>query len=120
MKKLSKEHYKEMNWQQQLDNMASTLTQISTKATIADHDETVVACLRKAACFIEWSTTTVPPELLSELTALQRELLTWQRIWPVEAARPLLALYAHKQSDHILRIARFYDFDNESPTQNAS
>jgi hypothetical protein len=46
---------------------------------------------------------------LLELAAMQRELLTWQRIWPVETARSLLALHARNQSDRILQIAGFYD-----------
>jgi len=44
-----------------------------------------------------------------ELAAMQRELLAWQRIWPVETVRSLLALHARNQSDRILQIAGFYD-----------
>jgi len=110
-----RERYKRMSWQQQLGNMASTLARISNNATVSDHDKIVVTCLREAACFIEWSAPTVPSELLLELAAMQRELLTWQRAWPIEAARSLLALYARNQSDHILQMAGFYNFGDESP-----
>ncbi len=115
MKNSSRERYKKMNWQQQLGNMASTLARISNNTMISDHDEVVIACLREAACFIEWSAPAVPSELLLELAAMQRELLTWQRIWPIEATRPLLALYARNQSDHILQMAGFYNFGDKSP-----
>ena len=122
MAKPLRERYKKMNWQQQLGNMASTLARVSNNATVPDHDEVVVMCLREAACFIEWSAPAVPSEFLLELAAMQRELLTWQRVWPIEAARSLLALYARNQSDHILQMAGFYNFGDESPvaTQSAA
>jgi hypothetical protein len=115
MEKSLRERYKKMNWQQQLGNMASTLARVSNNATVSDHDEIVVMCLREAACFIEWSAPDVPSELLLELAAMQRELLAWHRVWPIEAARPLLALHAHSQSDRLLQMAGFYDFAHQSP-----
>jgi len=122
MEKPLRERYKKMNWQQQLGNMASTLARVSNNATISDHDEVVIMCLREAACFIEWSAPAAPSELLLELAAMQRELLTWQRVWPIEAARSLLTLYARNQSDRILQMAGFYNFGDESPVtdQNAA
>jgi hypothetical protein len=102
-----------MSWQQQLGNMASTLARVSNNAAVPDHDEVVVRCLREAACFIEWSAPNVPSVLLLELAAMQRELLAWHRVWPIEAARPLLALHARNQSDRILQMAGFYDFAQE-------
>ena len=45
---------------------------------------------------------------------MQRELLTWQRIWPVETARSLLALHVRNQSDRILQIAGFYNLGDLS------
>lgn len=101
--------YQKMKWQQQLGNMASTLARIANNAMVAEHDGTVKLCLREAACFIEWSSPAAPAELLLELAALQRELLAWQHVWPIEPARALLALYARNQSDRILQIAGFYD-----------
>ena len=108
--------YQKMSWQQQLGNMASTLARIANNATVSDHDGIVSMCLREAACFIEWSIPAAPPELLLELAAMQRELLTWQRVWPIEAARPLLALHARNQSDRILQIAGFYNLGDEPST----
>ncbi len=115
MEKSLRDRYQKMNWQQQLGNMASTLARISNNATVSEHDEVVVMCLREAACFIEWSAPNAPPERLLELATMQRELLAWQRAWPIEAARPLLALYARGQSDRILQMAGFYDFAYKSP-----
>lgn len=122
MEKSLRERYKKMSWQQQLGNMASTLARVSNNATISEHDEVVVMCLREAACFIEWSAPAVPAKLLLELAAMQRELLAWQRVWPIEAARPLLALHARNQSERILQMAGFYDFAHKSPvtTQNTA
>lgn len=122
MEKSLRERYKKMSWKQQLGNMASTLARVANNATVSDHDEVVVMCLREAACFIEWSAHDVPPSFLLELAAMQRELLAWQRAWPIEVARPLLALHARSQSDRILQMAGFYDFAHKSPvtTQNAA
>ncbi len=115
MEKSLRERYQKMSWQQQLGNMASTLARVSNNATVSEHDEVVSMCLREAACFIEWSSPNAPPELLLELAAMQRELLAWQRTWPIEAARPLLALHARSQSDRILQMAGFYDFAYKPP-----
>jgi hypothetical protein len=71
--------------------MASTLARVSNNATIPEHDKVVAMCLREAAYFIEWSAPQVPPEFLLELAAMQREILAWRRVWPIEAARSLLA-----------------------------
>ncbi len=70
---------------------------------------TVKLCLREAACFVEWLSPTAPAELLLEFAALQRELLAWQSLWPLDAARELLALQARHQSDRMLQIAGFYE-----------
>ena len=120
MEKSLRERYKKMSWQQQLGNMASTLARIANNAPVSDHDEVVVMCLREAACFIEWSAPDVPSELLLELAAMQRELLAWQRVWPIEAARPLLALHARSQSDRVLQMAGFYDFADRSPVEQSA
>ncbi len=109
-----------MPWQQQLGNMASTLARIANHAAIPEHNETVQMCLREAACFIEWSAPQTPPEFLLELAAMQRELLAWHRDWPVEAARPLLALHARHQSDRVLQMAGFYPRNPLTQSQEVS
>lgn len=103
------ERYKKMTWQQQLGNMASTLARVSNNATVPEHDQVVTMCLREAAYFIEWSAPQVPPEFLLELAAMQREILAWRRVWPIEAARSLLALHSRNQSNRLLQMAGFYD-----------
>jgi hypothetical protein len=74
-----------------------------------EHDDVVIMCLREVACFIEWSAPHIPPELLLELAAMQREVLVWHRTWPIEAARPILALHTRNQSNRLLQMAGFYD-----------
>jgi hypothetical protein len=112
-----RERYRNMKWQQQLGNMASTLARIANNALVAEHDETVNLCLREAACFIEWSSPGAPSETHLELAALQRELLAWQRLWPIETARPLLALQARSHSDRMLQLAGYYP--SQDTTQQA-
>lgn len=109
MSETLRERYKKMTWQQQLGNMASTLARVSNNATVPEHDNVVIMCLREAACFIEWSAPHVPPEFLMELAFMQREVLAWHRTWPIEAARPILTLHSRNQSDRLLQMAGFYD-----------
>lgn len=103
-----RDRYQHMDLQQQLGNMASTLARIANNAMVAEHDRTVKQGLREVACFIEWLSPTAPSELLLELAAMQREVLAWQHLWPIEAARALLALQARNQSDRVLQMAGFY------------
>jgi len=99
------ERYEQLEWPQQLGNLASTLARIATRATSPHYDGLTSDLLREAALFIEWSAPHVPQPLLLDLAPLQREILAWQRIWPLEAARPLLALQARHVSDRLLRLA---------------
>jgi len=114
MKQSLRIRYTKMNWQQQLGNMASTLARVANNVMTPAHDEIVSTCLHEAACFIEWCAPTAPAEFLLELAAMQRELLTWHRLWPIEATRSLLALHARNQSDRILQIAGFYNLGDAS------
>jgi hypothetical protein len=100
------ERYRQLDWPQQLGNLASTLARISTRASSSQYDALVADLLREAALFIEWSAKGVPQALLLDLAPLQRELLLWHRVWPQEALRPLLALQAHHLSDRLLRLAQ--------------
>ncbi len=78
------ERYMQLDWPQQLGNLASTLARISTRASSAQYDALVADLLREAALFIEWSAKAVPPALLLDLAPLQRELVLWHRVWPQE------------------------------------
>jgi len=97
--------FTQLSWQQQLANLASTLARISSQATSPESDELVVHSLREAAHLIEWSVPQMPSDFLLELAGMQRELLAWERCWPIEAARPLLALHSRNQSDRLLQMA---------------
>lgn len=102
---LLRDRYQTMDWQQQLGNLASTMARISTRATSPQHDSLTADLLREAALQVEWTAPRVSPEFLLELAALQREVLAWQRTWPLDAARSLLSLHARHQSDRLLQIA---------------
>jgi hypothetical protein len=97
--------FTQLSWQQQLANLASTLARISSQVTSPESDAVVVHSFREAAQLIEWSAPQAPPDFLLELAAMQRELLAWERCWPIEAARPLLALHSRNQSDRLLQMA---------------
>jgi hypothetical protein len=97
------ERYQQLEWQQQIGNLASTLARISSRAASPKYDELVSNLLREAALFIEWSAPYVPEAMLLDLAPLQREMLVWQGIWPQDTLRPLLAVQARHMSDRLLR-----------------
>jgi hypothetical protein len=99
------ERFTQLDWPQQLGNLASTLARISTRATAPQYDALVADLLREAALFIEWSAPHVPPPLLLDLASLQRELVLWRRLWPADVLRPLLSLQARHTSDRLLHLA---------------
>ncbi|MFB2916856.1 MULTISPECIES: hypothetical protein [Aerosakkonema] len=99
------ERFINLDWQQQLGNLASTLATISSQAIVEKHDLLTNHLLREAALMIEWCATNVPKEFLLELAGIQRELLAWQKAFPVEQARNILSLYARNQSDRLLQMA---------------
>ncbi|WP_204103965.1 MULTISPECIES: hypothetical protein [Spirulina sp. CCY15215] len=96
---------KDLNWQDKLGNLASTLAKISTQATISQQDRLTVKLLREAALIIEWSISEVPQMYHLELAAMQKECLAWCRVHPVEEVRSILALYTQNQSDRLLEIS---------------
>lgn len=100
-----RERYKMLDWPQQLGNLASTLARVSTRAILPHYDALTADLLREAALLIEWSAPRVPPDFLLELAMMQRELLAWQRVWPLDPARSLLALHTRHQSDRLLQLA---------------
>ena len=100
-----RQRYQKLGLSHQLGNLASTLARVSSRATDSRHDALVTDLLREAALFIEWSATQVSADLAADLAALQRELLAWRRIWPLDQARSLIALYTRNASDRLLRVA---------------
>jgi hypothetical protein len=100
-----RERFEKMDWPQALGNLASTLARLSTRATSPQYDTLVADSLREAAVIIEWSAPRTPSTFWLELAAMQRELLAWQRVWPIDSARSLLALHARNQSNRLLQMA---------------
>ncbi len=103
-----RERFQQLPWPQQLGNLASTLARISGRCLQPEHDALVRDLLREVAVLIEWSASHVPPELLLELAGLQREMLAWRAVWPVEGARHLLALRARQMSEILLYRGGFF------------
>lgn len=99
------ERFKTLDWQHQLGNLASTLATVSTQSTIPSQDKLTSYLMREAALMIEWCAANVPENFLLELAAIQRELLAWKRVFPLEGVRNLLALHTRNQSDRILQMA---------------
>ncbi|MDF0555044.1 hypothetical protein [Kamptonema sp. UHCC 0994] len=97
--------FKTLNWQQQLGNLASTIATISTQSMIPQHDKLTHHLLREAALLIEWCAFNVPPDLQLELALLQREIMAWHKIYPLEEARNLLSLQTRHQSERILQMS---------------
>ena len=115
------EKFKTLDWQQKLGNLASTLATISTQSTTPQSDRLTSHLLREAALLIEWSAASVPQNFHWELAVMQRELMAWKKIFPVESARNLLALQARHQSDRVLQMTgllsdwdEHYSWDGEN------
>jgi hypothetical protein len=100
-----RQRYERLDRSRQLGNLASTLARISSRVTDSRHDALVADLLREAAVFIEWSAKQVSADSVADLAALQRELLAWRRVWPLDQARSLIALYTRNASDRLLRMA---------------
>ncbi len=96
--------FSQLNWRQQLGNLASTLISIAKQAGDERQDPLIKHLLREGALMIEWCYKNVPDEYHLELANLQRELLTWERGYPVEGARHLLELHAQNQSHRLLQM----------------
>jgi hypothetical protein len=101
------ERFENLDWRQQLGNLASTLARISTRASHPKYDDLVASLLQEAALFVEWGAPHVPESFLLELATTQMEILAWKRAWPLADARPLLALFARNRSDRLLQMAGF-------------
>ncbi len=95
-------------WPRQVGNLASTLARLSSRAGDARYDQVVASLLHEGTLFMEWCAPNVPPEVAVELASMQRELVLWRRIWPIDAARRLLALRTREMADRLLEAAGFY------------
>ena len=99
------ERFQQLEWEQQIGNLASTLARISSRSSSPKYDDLVSDLLREAALFIEWSASYVPETLLLDLAPLQREVLAWRRVWPQDTLRSLLSLQTRHISERLLRLA---------------
>ena len=81
-----------------MGNLASNLLRLSKWVQKRQNDEAVVDLMREIAWLMEWC-----GDMASvELADMQREICRWRRAWPIEQARPILALRASQMSNRIL------------------
>ncbi|RME50718.1 MAG: hypothetical protein D6796_02400 [Caldilineae bacterium] len=104
---LLQDRFQQLDWPHQLGNLASTMAHIASNANSPEYDSLTADLLREAALLIEWSAPHVPAPFQLELANMQRELLAWHRLWPLDAARPLLAMQSRGHADRLLQIAGF-------------
>jgi hypothetical protein len=97
-----RERYLRDEWPRQLGNLASTLARLGARVEDPRHDPITSDLLREGALLMEWSAPHMPSHLVGNLAAMQRELCLWWQVWPMEAARPLLAFRAQAMSDQVL------------------
>lgn len=99
--------YSQLEWQQRLSNLASTLSRAATAAGNPRTAASVSDLLREGMCVIEWSKDDTPLDTLAELAPMQRELGLLRQAWEQnsDVARPLLAFRARAMSDRVLALA---------------
>lgn len=81
-----------------MGNLASNLLRLSKWVQMGHNDEAIVDLMREIAWLMEWSGDLA----FAELSDMQREICRWRRNWPIEQARPILALRAFEMSNRIL------------------
>jgi hypothetical protein len=86
-----------------LGNLASDLQRLSGWVSQRRSDEEIVDLIREMAWMMEWTGVLGLPDLAD----IQRELCRWRGIWPLEPARPLLALRASRMSQRLLDLSGF-------------
>ncbi len=84
-----------------MGNLASDLLRLGQWVRMQRPDGAVTDLMREIAWMMEWTGESATEELAN----MQREICRWRRIWPVEAARSLLALRAQQMSDRILTMS---------------
>jgi hypothetical protein len=100
-----RERYLRDEWPVRLGNLASNLLRLSNWVYMRQDDQAIIDLMRESAWFIEWTAGDTPAEILAELANLQRELCAWRRVWPLEAARPVLALRTRLMSEQTLELS---------------
>ena len=108
--KALQQSYVQLPAPQRMGHLASDLARVSQWARQPECDATAVELMNLIAWMIEQN-----PEFVSEeLANMQREICIWRRIWPIEAARGLLALRARVMSERILELSGLLD-EEDSP-----
>lgn len=114
------EKFTALTWQKQLGNIASTLANISKQATIPQSDELTMYLLREVVLMIEWCAKNVPQSFHLELAIIQKELLAWQKVFPVDQVRNILALQLRNQADILLDFSGLLNSEFENSQHNLS
>ena len=81
-----------------MGNLASSLLRLRKWVQTGHNDEAIVDLMRQIAWLMEWSGDLAS----SDLADMQGEICRWRRVWPVDQARPILALRASQMSNRIL------------------
>ncbi|HSB73721.1 MAG TPA: hypothetical protein VLT62_30715 [Candidatus Methylomirabilis sp.] len=84
-----------------LGNIASNLLRLSHWLPMDRDAAAVVGLLGETAAMIEWA----GEDATEELVNIHQELCRWRRIWPVDAARGLLAFRARLMSERVLALS---------------
>jgi hypothetical protein len=100
-----KERFLRDNPAVRMGNLASDLHRLSTWVRTGRADEAIVDLMREVAWMMEWMGDQATPELAD----LQREICRWRRIWPMESARSLLALWTQQMADRLLAASGLLD-----------
>ena len=99
--KSMRERYLQQPQPVRMGHLASNLLRMSHWVRTRESDEAVITLMGEIAWMLESN-----PEFASEeLADMQREICHWRRIWPVEAARSLLAFRAQRMSERVLELS---------------
>ena len=93
-----RERFQRDSLDRRLGNIASNLLRLSSWLQMEREPQAMVDLMQETAAMIEWT----GGDATEELVNIQRELCRWRRIWPLEAARSLLAFRARQMSDRVL------------------
>jgi hypothetical protein len=92
-----------------LGGLSATLGRISSSARESSDPAQVAYLLDEAKHFIEWTAADTEPEIASELVAMQRLIVLWQKTWgkteTTREQRTLLATQAKQWSDQALEFS---------------
>ncbi|GEM_PF-1875592 len=113
------EKFTALTWQKQLGNIASTLATISKQATIPQSDQLTIYLLREAVLMMEWCAKNIPQSFHLELAIMQKELLAWQKVFPIDQVRNILALQLRNQADILLDFSGLLNNEVENNQNNS-